>query len=164
MCWFVIVELFQGQVDQGDGGFGVFVVGFGFFVEIGVVFFQVFQIGEYEFGFNCFQIGQWVDFVGDMGDVVIIEIMQYIGDGVGFVDIGEELVVQVFVFGCVCYQVGNVDEVYVCWQDFFGLGDFGQFGQVWFWYSYIIDIWFDGVEWIICCLGCSGLCQSVEEC
>lgn len=99
-----------------------------------------------------------------MGYVVVFKVVQDMGDGVYFVDIGKELVVQIFVFVGVFYQIGDVDEGDVGWDDLFVVGDCGQIVQMWIGYGDFVDIWFDGVKGEVCGLCGGGFCQCVEQC
>lgn len=85
--------------------------------------FQIFYVGDYEFGFDGFCVGEWIDGIIDMGDVVIFKVVQYMGYGIYFVDIGQELVVEIFVFGGVVYKVCDVYKGNVGGDDFFVVSD-----------------------------------------
>ena len=45
-----------------------------------------------------------------MDDVVVIKAAHHLGDGVGFADVGEELVAQAFAFGCARDESGDIDK------------------------------------------------------
>ena len=46
-----------------------------------------------------------------MDDVFVFKTAYDVRDGVGFADVGEELVTQPFAFGCARDQTGDVDEL-----------------------------------------------------
>ena len=59
-------------------------------------FFEAFEVGQEEFGLDHFGIGDRVDLVGDMLDVVILEATQDVDDRVDLADVTEELVAEPF--------------------------------------------------------------------
>lgn len=89
-------------------------------------FFDGVEVGECEFGVDYFDVVDWVDFVGDVNDVFVFEVVYDVCDCVGFVDVCEELVVEVFIFVCVCDEVCDVDEFDDGWYDMFWFDDFGE--------------------------------------
>lgn len=162
MCWFVFGEVGDEFFQQGFLGQGFFVVVFGVVGDFLQLFFVVVEVGEDQFEVDDFDVVFGVDIVGYVDYVVVFEVVYYVGDGVGFVDVGEEFVVQVFIFGGVCYQVGDVDEFYCGGQYVFGFDDFGQGVQVCVGYWYDVVVWFDGVEWEVFCCDI-GFGQGVEQ-
>ena len=72
--------------------------------------FEAFEIGEHQFGLDRLGIADRIDAAFDMGDVVILETAQHMGDGIDLADIGEELVAQPFALRGAAHQARDVDE------------------------------------------------------
>ena len=120
-CFFVIARLgqarrlaiaqqFQRLPQHGSGGLRLLVALRALLQQIGHALFQAFQIGQHQFRLDRLGVGDRVDLALDMGDVVILETAQHMDDGVGFADIGQELVDQPFALGRAPHQAGNVDK------------------------------------------------------
>ena len=72
---------------------------------------DAFEIGEHQFGFDGLGVGDGIDVAFDMGDVVVLEAAQHVGDGVDLPDVGEKLVAQPLPFGGALHQPGDVHEL-----------------------------------------------------
>ena len=46
-----------------------------------------------------------------MGDVVVLETTQHVGDGIALADIAEELVAQPLALRCAAHEAGDIDEL-----------------------------------------------------
>ena len=82
----------------------------GLFHEGGDALFEAFEVGQQQFGLDRLGIGDRVDLVFDMLDVVILETAQDVDDGIDFADVAEELVAQPFALRRAAHQPGDVDE------------------------------------------------------
>ena len=102
----MLLDGFQ-QVAEGNG---VLVAGFGFLAFALQGFFHCFHIGQRQFGVDDLDVGQWIDLAGDVDDVAVFKAAHDVGDGVGFADVGEELVAQAFALGSAGNEAGDVDE------------------------------------------------------
>ena len=125
--------------------------------------FQALQIGQHQFGFDRLGIADRIDFAFDMGDVVVFEAAQHMGDGIHFADIGKELVAQPFAFRRAAHQAGNVDEADACGNDLGGFGDRGKFVEARVGHGHVTDIRLDRAKGIIRRLRRRGLGQRVEQ-
>jgi hypothetical protein len=56
------------------------------------------EIGQRELGEDGLDVGQRIDATGDMHHVVVFEAADDADDGIGFANVGEELVAQAFAF------------------------------------------------------------------
>lgn len=56
------------------------------------------EVCQCQFGVDNFNIVSWVNFVGNVNDVVIFKVVNNVIDCFGFMDVGQELVIQIFVF------------------------------------------------------------------
>ena len=65
-------------------------------------FFDAGEVGKRQFGADGFDVGNRIDFACDMDDVVVVKAAHDVDDGVGFADVGEELVAQAFAFARAC--------------------------------------------------------------
>src|SRR5699024_12302143 len=72
---------------------------------------QGLEISEDEFGVDRVDIVAGTDLAVDVNDVVIDESPDDLADGVGFADIGQELIAQALTFGGTAHDAGDVDEV-----------------------------------------------------
>src|SRR3546814_9261516 len=72
--------------------------------------FQAFEIGQQQLGLDRLGIGDRVDPVLDMLDVVILETAQDVDDRVNLADVAEELVAQPFALRRAAHQPRAVDE------------------------------------------------------
>ena len=78
--------------------------------EGGDALFEAFEIGEHQFGLDRLGIGDRIDLVLDMLDVVILEAAQHMDDRVDLADVAEELVAEPFALRRAAHQAGDVDE------------------------------------------------------
>ncbi len=120
------------------------------------------QIGQGQFGFDDFDVGDRVDLAGDVDHVGIFEAAHDVNDGIGFADVREELVAQAFALARAGDQARDVDEFDGGGQDAFGLDDFGQLLQARIRHFDDADVGLDGAERIVLG-GDAGAGQSVEE-
>ena len=66
----------------------------GFFLQGDDAPLQRIQIGQHQFGFDGFRIANRVDGAFHMRDIAVFKATQHMDDGVGFTDVGQELVAQ----------------------------------------------------------------------
>ncbi len=71
---------------------------------------QAFEVGEHQFGFDGICIGGRIDAAFDVGDVIVFEAAENVGDSVDFADVGEELVAKAFAFRGAAHEACDVDE------------------------------------------------------
>ena len=89
-----------------------------------------------------------------MDDVVVVKAAHDVDDGVGFADVGEELVAQAFAFARARNQAGDVDELDDGGLHFCGLTIFANFRHARVGYFDDADVGFDGAEGIVRRFGC----------
>ena len=78
--------------------------------EVGAAAFDGFEIGQHQLGLDDLQIGDRIDAVLDVGDVVIDEATGDEGHGVAVADIGQELIAQALALRGAAHQAGDIDE------------------------------------------------------
>ena len=83
---------------------------------------------------------------GDVDDVVVGEAAHDVDDGVGFADVGEELVAQAFALGGTGHQAGDVDEFDDGRDDALRFDDFGERGRARIGNLDDADVGLDGAE------------------
>ena len=105
----------------------ILVAGLAALDEVGDALLQAFEVGKEQLGLDGFRIGNWVDPVLDMLDVVVLEAAQDMDDGVHFADVGEELVAEAFALRRALHQAGDVDEGQLGRDDLGRAGDGGEF-------------------------------------
>jgi hypothetical protein len=71
---------------------------------------EAFEVGEHQLGLDHIGIGNRVDLVGDMLDVVVLEAPQDVDDRVDLADVAEELVAEPFALAGAFDQAGDIDE------------------------------------------------------
>ena len=69
------------------------------------------EVLEAELGVDGRDVGDGIDRVLDVDDVVVLEAAHDVGDGVGLADVGEELVAEALALGGAAHEAGDVDEV-----------------------------------------------------
>ena len=62
-----------------------------------------------------------------MGYIVIVEATEYVNDGIGFPNIGQELVSQSFTFAGTFHKSGDIYDFYCCGDDAVGVYQLSQF-------------------------------------
>jgi hypothetical protein len=105
------VEMGQQAFENADQFLRVLVAGAGFLALAIERALDGGQIGERQFGEDRFDVGQRVDAPRDMDDVFVLEAADDADDGVGFADVGQELVAQAFAFRGAGDQAGDIDEL-----------------------------------------------------
>lgn len=105
------------------------------------------EVCQRQFGVDNFNIVSRVNFVGNVNDVVIFKVANNVIDRFGFTDVGQELVIQIFVFRCVFYQIGDIDKFYGRGKRTLRFYDFSQLIQARIRYWYDVCVRFNGVEW-----------------
>ncbi len=98
-----------------------------------------------------------------MGDVVVDEAAQHIGDGVALADVGEKLVAQALTRRGAAHQAGDVDEGQPRRNDLLATGDRGQLVEARVGHADLADVGLDGAERIVRSLGLRGLRQRIKQ-
>ncbi len=78
--------------------------------EGGDALLEAFEVGEHQLGLDRLGIGDRIDLVVDMLDVVVLEAAQHMDDRVDLADVAEELVAQPLALGGAAHEAGDVDE------------------------------------------------------
>jgi hypothetical protein len=120
------VEVWQQAFEDADQLLRFLVAGAGFLALAVERAFDGGQIGERQFGHDRFDVRKRVDAARDMDDVFVVEAAYDIDDGVGFADVGQELVAQAFAFRGPGDQPGDIDELDDRRLDALRLDDGGQ--------------------------------------
>ena len=152
------------EVDEFDFLFGFLVAAFGFFLAGVAAFFERGHVGEDEFGVDDLDVADGIDGAEFVDDVVVFEAADDLDDGVGFADVGEELVAEAGAFGCAFDESGDVDEFDGGGDEFLGSGDFGEDGEARVRDHDDPDVGVDGAERIVRRLRFAGAGYRVEEC
>src|SRR3546814_8707307 len=72
--------------------------------------FEAFEVGQQQFGLDRLGVGDGIDLVLDMLNVVILETAQDMDDRVDFADVAEKLVAEPFALRRAAHEAGDVDE------------------------------------------------------
>ena len=121
------------------------------------------QIGQHQLGLDRGRIRDRVDTPLDMGDVVILETAQHMGDRIDLADIGQELVAQALALRGALHQPRDVDKGHPRRNHLARLGDGGQRLEPRIGDRDIADIGLDRAEGEIRGLCGGGPRQRVEE-
>ena len=97
-----------------------------------------------------------------MNHVVIGKTAHHVHGGVGFTDVGQELVTQAFAFGSTRDQTGDVYKFHHGRQNALGVHDLGQILQTLVRNFDHTDVRFDGAEGVVFSRN-AGFGQSVEQ-
>ena len=136
---------------------------FGFLLRASTRRFEAVEIGQHQFGFDDFDVGNRIDAAFDMGDVVVLEAAQHMGDGVDLADIGEKLIAEPLAFRRAAHQAGDVDEGQPRRHDDRRLGEFGQRVEPLVRHRDLADIRLDGAERIIRRLRGGGFVNALKR-
>src|SRR5690606_28966148 len=120
------------------------------------------EVGKDQFQVDNFDITLGIDAVGHVNDVLILEAAHHVGDGVGFANVGQELVAQTFTLGGTGDQAGDVDEFHSGRQHTLGLDDLRQGVEARVGHRHDAAVRLDGAEGEVLC-GDAGLGQGVEQ-
>ena len=94
--------------------------------QTGQALLDAFHIGQHQLHLDGFGIGHGVHAAFDMGDVVILETAQHMGDGVAFADIGQELIAQPLALGRALHQPRDVHKGHARGDDLLAACNLGQ--------------------------------------
>ena len=120
------------------------------------------EVGEDQFQVDDFDVAFRVDAVGDVNHVLVFEAADHVGDGIGFTDVGQELVAQAFTFRGAGHQACDVDEFHGGRQDALWIDDGRQGFQAWIRHRHDTAVRLDGAEGEV--LGRdTGFGQGVEQ-
>ena len=70
------------------------------------------KVGKIQFGLDNFYVADGVDFVVDVGNILVFKNSDNMGDGVNFTDIGKEFISKTFALRGAFHQSGNIIEFY----------------------------------------------------
>ncbi len=121
------------------------------------------EIGEHQLGLDRLRVGNGIDAVLDMRDVVVLEAAQHVGDRVHLADVGEELVAEPFALRRAAHETGDVDEREPRRDDLRRLGDRGERVEPLVRHADLADVGLDGAERIVRGFGRRRLRQRIEE-
>ena len=131
--------------------------------ERGNALLEALEVAQQQFGLDHFGVGDRIDLVGDMLDIVILEAAQDVDDRVDFADVAEELVAEAFALGRALHQPGDVDERQLGRDDLGRTRDPGQRVEPGIGDRDLPDIGFDRAERIIGRLRRLSLGQRIEQ-
>ena len=151
------------QIEHFLGKLGVFAGAFGLFLQLVDALFQAVEIGQHQFGLDGLDVGDRIDLVLDMGNVVVLETAHHMHDGVHLADGGEELVAEPLAFGGAAHQAGDVHEGDAGRDDLFRLRQRAELFQARIRHRDLADIRLDGAERIIRRLRRRRLRERIKE-
>ncbi len=154
---------FKRALDQIHRQLGVLVVRTRLFLQTRDTFFQAFHVGQHQFGFDGFRITDRIDRVIDMGDVVIFKTAQHVNDGVGFTNVGKELVAKALALRRTTHQTGNINKFQLGRNDVCRICDCRNLVKALVRNADTTGIGLNRAEREVCCLGCCRLGQGVKK-
>ena len=150
--WPALVDMIQDSFQQCLSGSRFFIgAGLHGFLELLHGPFQGFLVGQTEFCIYHLNVTDGIDLPGYVYDVVIIKTPDYLGDGLGFTYVCQELVPQPLSTGGTLYQSGDVDEFHMGRYRLSGFDDGGDLTEAVIRNGYNTDVGIDGAEWIVFC-------------
>ena len=153
----------QRLAEDGAGDLRFLVAGLAALDEVGDALLQALEVGEQQLGLDRLGVGDRIDPVLDMLDVVILEAAQDVDDGVDLADVGEELVAEALALRRALHQAGDVDEGELGRDDLGRAGDGGKLVEARIGDRDLADIGLDRAEGIIGRLRRLRLGQSIEK-
>jgi len=106
-----------GLVERGAAAFedgaeldGLLVAGTAELVGAVDLLFHAGQVGQAQLGLDHLDVGDRVDLVVHVDDVVVVEAAHHVDDGVGLADVRQELVAQAFALGRAGHQARDVHK------------------------------------------------------
>ena len=136
---------------------GVFIARLGLLLDRADALLQTFQVGQHQLGLDRIGIGEWIDAVLDVGDVVILEAAQNVSDRVDLADVRQELVAQALALRRATHQPGDVNERKRVGMIALRPCNRRQRCQARVGHADFADVRLDGAEGIVGCLGRRGL-------
>src|SRR5690606_8940126 len=110
--WFALAEMRDEFLQQRLLGYSFLVAALGVTRYALQLLLATVEVREDQFQIDNLDIALGVDAIGDVDDIVVIEATHHVGDGVGFADVGQELVAQAFTLGGAFNQAGNIDKLH----------------------------------------------------
>jgi hypothetical protein len=104
------VEVGQELFENGDELLGILVAGAALLAFAVDGLLDGGHVGQGQFGDDGFDVGERVDLAIHVDDVLVFKAAHHVDDGVGFADVGQELVAQAFALGGAGHQAGDVHE------------------------------------------------------
>jgi hypothetical protein len=105
---------------------GVFVASADALAEAVAVALDLVEVGKGELEVDGFHVGERIDLAVDVNDVVVFEAADDVDDGVGVLDVLQELVAATFTFRGAADEAGDVDEFHGGELGGLGLNDLNQ--------------------------------------
>ena len=130
---------------------GILIFAFGRFGDAQQRFFNTLEIGEGELGINHIYIIGWAYLAFDVNDVLIFKAAHYMGNGIGFTNIGEKLITQAFAFGGACNQPGDIDKFHGGGNNPLWIDDIGNFVLTGIGNRHYASVRFNGAKWKVFC-------------
>ena len=161
---FPLIEVGHDDVDEFDFLLRFLVAALGFLFAGDAAFFERGHVGEDELGVDDLDVADRIDGAEFVDDVVVFETADDLDDGVGFADVGEELVAEAGAFGGAFDEAGDIDELDGGGHQLVGAGDFREHGEPGVRHGDDADVRIDGAEWIVRRLRLAGAGDSIEEC
>ena len=97
-----------------------------------------------------------------MSDIVVVETAKHVKDGIGFTNIGQELVAEAFTLRCTLHQAGNINYFNRCGDYSLWIAKLGELVQALVGHSDNAHIRFDSAEREISRLRL-GIRQAIEK-
>ena len=160
---FVLVEVGNEFFQDGEFGLGVFVAGLGELLGLAEAFLDGVEVGEDELGDDNLDVADGIDGAHGVDDVRVFEAAHDVDDGVGFTDVGEELVAEAFAFAGAGDEAGDVHELDGGGDDDLGFGDVLKYVGAIVWHHDDAHVGVDGAERVVRGLGLAGAGEGVEE-
>ena len=134
-----------------------------FFSRVVDALFQAIEIGQHQLGLDGLDIGDRIDLVLDMGDVVVLETAHHMDDGIDLADGGEKLVAEPLAFRGAAHQTGDIHEGDAGRNDLLRLAQHRELVEARIGHRDLADVRLDGAERIIRRLRRRGLRERIEE-
>ena len=155
--------MLERELDQAQRLDGFLVAALGLLLDILLALLQRLHVGQHQLGLDNLEIGQRIDAAGDVGDVVILEAAQDVGDGIDFADGGEELVAEAFALARPFHEASDIDEVHPRRDDLLRARDLRQHVEARLGHRHVADVGLDGAERIVRRLRRRSAGQGVEQ-
>ena len=157
-----LVELGEAFFEHGNEDLGFLVAGARRPAVAQQRFLDGGHVDQRQLGIDDLDVAQRIDTAGNVNHVVIGEAAHHVQHGVGFADVGEELVAQPFPLGGAGDQPGDIDELGDRRHDALRLDDLRQLVEALVGHFDDADRRIDGAERVVLS-GDAGLGQRVEQ-
>src|SRR5471032_1119327 len=160
--WLAQGEVSDQLLQQAFLNHGILVAALGVTRDFLQLFLAAVEVGEDQFQVDDLDVAFRVDAVGDVNHVLVFKAADHVGDGIGFTDVGQELVAQAFTFRRAGHQACDVDEFHGGRQDALWIDDSRQLLQARVRHGHDTAVGFDGAEGEVLRRD-TGLGQGVEQ-